>query len=369
MKPFFSIIIPCCNIEPYVEECLRSVLDQPFRDWECLIGIEESKDRTEEIIRKLTAGDPRFRIFTGPRSGSCSVPRNTGIDMAEGEYVIFLDGDDTIAEGCLARIHDGICAHPGADLYPCAIVTRDEIGGTNEVRDNYRTDDTPEEMTGPDATLYLDRHWVGAFCPMLQLTIHRRAFLVEHDLKCIYGLRNQDSEFSPRALYYAKRVVPLHEQFYLYRIRVNSVQTKAKGADYFLKDWAIITGSLIDFYDRVSKEPDFDARVTPCWIRQWLTRMNRMWFLPSAVRNIPRAKRVETLDMIFSNGFDSSIAMLKAAGSKGQRFSAFWVRTFVRHPSMRGLSEFFFRLYFKLPAIFKSAGNAKNGFRSSIPGE
>ena len=240
MKPFFSFVVPCCDVEPYIEECLDSILNQSFRDWECILCIETSKDRTEEIIREKTAGDPRFRIFTSERTGSCSASRNTGIDMAEGEYIIFLDGDDTIADGCLERIHEKICANPGADLYPCAIVANNEINGQKELRDNYR-ENAPAEMTGVEATLYLERRMRGQFCPMLQLSVHRRAFLVEHGLKCIRGLRNQDSEFSPRALYLAKRVVPLHEPFYLYRIRPGSVQTKAKGADYFLKDWSIIT--------------------------------------------------------------------------------------------------------------------------------
>ena len=78
MKPFFSFIIPCCDVEPYVRECFASITGQSFTNWECLIGIEPSKDRTEEVIDELTAGDERFRIFHGPRSGSCSATRNTG---------------------------------------------------------------------------------------------------------------------------------------------------------------------------------------------------------------------------------------------------------------------------------------------------
>ena len=137
MKPFFSIIIPCCDVAQYVLECLDSVLNQPFADWEILAGVEESKDETEKIVREYAANDSRIRVFTGPRSGSCSATRNTGTDMAGGEYVILLDGDDTIAEGSLQRLHDKIAARPGADLYPCAIQVKDETGaGGDELRDN-----------------------------------------------------------------------------------------------------------------------------------------------------------------------------------------------------------------------------------------
>ena len=346
MKPFFSFVVPCCDVEPYIEECLLSILNQSFQDWECILGIETSKDRTEEILREKTAGDPRFRIFTSERTGSCSASRNTGIEMAQGEYIIFLDGDDTIADGCLERLREKICANPGADLYPCAIVVNDEITGKNELRDNYGAD-APAEMNGVESALYLDRRLHGNFCPMLQLTVHRREFLVEHDLKCIRGLRHQDSEFSPRTFYLAKRIVPIHEPFYLYRIRPNSVQTKARGADYFLKDWSIITKSLLAFYDKVSREDGFDARVVPCWIRQWFSRMNYTWFSPKAQKQISREKRAEWLRFIFEDGFDSYERMMKS-GSRGQRLAAFHVRSFAKHPSMRWAADLFFRCYFDL---------------------
>ena len=164
--------------------------------------------------------------ITGPRSGSCSASRNTGIDKAAGEYVIFLDGDDTVTEGSLQRLHDKIAERPGADLYPCAIqVHNDMTGQDEELRDNYPSDFTGE-LSGSEATILTEQSCKGV-CPMLQLSVFRRQYLIDNDLKCIYGLRRQDSEFSPRALYLAKRIIPIHEPFYLYRIRANSVQTKA----------------------------------------------------------------------------------------------------------------------------------------------
>ena len=367
MKPFFSFIIPCCDVGPYVEECLQSILNQPFQDWECILNIETSKDRTEEIIREKTAGDSRFRIFTGPRTGSCSESRNIGIDNARGEYVIFLEGDDTIAEGSLERLHEKICAKPGADLYPCAIIANDEINGKSELRDNYRQD-APAEMTGVEATLYLNHHFRGPFCPMLQMTVFRREFLVGNDLKCIHGLRKQDSEFSPRALYLAKCVVPLHEPFYLYRIRTGSVQTLAKGADYFMKDWSIITKSLLAFYGKVSREDGFDTRVVPCWIRQWFSegRMIFLWFFPTRIKEIPREKRVEWLKFIFEDGFGSYDRMMKY-GSLPQRAAAFHVRLFVKYPVLRWYAELFFRVYFRLAE--QSRPKETENFRTPISGQ
>ena len=341
--PFFSIIIPRCDVEPYVRECLDSVLAQPFGDWECLVGVETSKDATEEIVRSYAAKDPRIKVFTGPRSGSCSASRNTGTGLATGEYVIFLDGDDTIAGGSLGRIHDKIAANPGADLYPCAIVVHDGLAGKNgEIRDNYPKD-LVSDLTGVEATLLVEKRFANSFpCPMLQLTVFRRGFLVEHDLKCIYGLRMQDSEFSPRALYLAKRVVPIHEPFYLYRIRENSVQTKAKGPGYFYKDLAIRLNSLMAFGAREAAKDVFDRRVGRAWTGRWLDMLFMRWFNANIVRELSRDERMATLSIVFKDGFGDLDALLKFA-SPVRRFSARAVKTFFRRPAMRGAVETFFR--------------------------
>ena len=349
MKPFFSIIMACCDVEPYIREAMDSVMKQSFGSWECICGVEESKDRTEEILREIAASDPRVRVFTHPRSGSCSATRNVGLDMARGEYVIFLDGDDSIAEESLARIAERIDAAPGADLYPCAVVAYEEDSDKKEIRDNFNAS-SPSEMTGVEALLEIDRLHGVDFCPMLQLTISRREFLMEHELKCVYGLRRQDSEFTPRALYLAKRVVPLHEPFYLYRLRANSVSSAAKGAGYFHKDWAIINKSLFAFHAQVSRESGFDRRVSACWARQWIGRFLYFWFSPKNMKGIPRERRLETLNLLFSEGFDDFDLLLKSAGA-GKRLAGFWVRVFVCCSGLRGAAELFFRCYYRLSGM------------------
>ena len=354
MKPFFSIIVPCCDVEPYLRESLDSVLRQPFADWECILGVETSKDGTEELAREYAARDPRFRVFAGPRSGSCSVSRNTGIDQAQGEYLIFLDGDDTIAEGSLQRLHDKIAERPGADIYPCAIrVHNDMTGKDEELRDNYPKDFS-DELTGMEAVIRTERSCRDV-CPMLQLSVFRRRFLVDNKLQCIPGLRRQDSEFSPRALYLARRVVPLHEPFYLYRIRPNAVGSSAKGPGYFHGDWATIIRSLLAFHAHVSVESRFDGRISDVWGRKWTGWIFYFWFDPGNVRSIPRARRVETLKAIFADGFGDFAALTRTL-PRARRVAGWWVRAFVRHPALRGAAELFFRVYFRLSGV-RRAGN------------
>ena len=341
----------CCNVEPYIREALDSVMKQSFADWECICGIEDSKDKTEDIVREIAASEPRIRFFTHPRSGSCSATRNIGTDMAQGEYVIFLDGDDTIAEESLARIHDKIAARPGADLYPCVIIAYKEGTDEQEIRENYPPDSSPEELTGPESIVFFRENGVDP-CPMLQLTVFRRNFLIEHDLKCICGLRRQDSEFSPRALYLAKRVVPLHEPFYLYRMNQSSVSFSARGPGYFHKDWAIINQSLFAFHAKVSREPGHDRRVSESWAQQWVARLLYFWFWPSNIQTIPRERRVETLSIIFSDGFDDFNILLRYAGTD-KRLAGWWVRVFVRCPALRWLAELFFLCVFRVSGLKK----------------
>ena len=352
MKPFFSIIVPCCDVELYLRACLDSVLAQPFADWECLLGVEDSKDNTEAIAREYAAKDPRFKVFTGPRSGSCSASRNTGIDKAQGEYIVFLDGDDTIVEGSLQRLHDKIAARPGADLYPCAVQVLDaKTGKITEVRDNYPAD-APPEFTGPEATLFIASRRKHPY-PMMQLTICRRAFLVENKLKCIYGLRGQDRNFSPRALYLAKRVCPLHEPFYLYlNNRTGSVVTSIdKGV--LLKDEAIIHQSLFEFHTRVSAAPGFDRRLTAKWGQSWISWIAYTWFSPARLRRIPRARRLETLNVLFKNG-DGDFGPLLDGVSPSLRLAGKAMYLFTKHPILRLPIEVFFRLYFLLSKIKSS---------------
>ena len=335
-----------------MRECLDSVLNQPFGDWEALIGVETSKDKTEEIVREYATKDPRFKVFTGPRSGSCSASRNTGIDMAQGEYVIFLDGDDTIAEGSLQRLYDKIAARPGADLYPCAIQVHNDITGkAEELRDNYPSD-SPAELTGVKASLLLYSRWLNP-SPMLQFTVFRHGFLIAHGLKCIHGLRNQDSEFSPRALYFAKRVVPLHEPYYLYRIRASSVQTAAsgRGRGYFYKDWSVILRSLFAFHAAVSSEAGFDKRLAACWAHAWTSLLTIKWFSKDFVNKVPRQERLKSLSAMFADGFSDFDALMKAA-TLPKRVAGWWVKSFVRRPSTRWLSErFFVWIYFPMTRL------------------
>ena len=356
MKPLFSIVIPCCNVGKYVRECLNSIKKQSFENWECLCIIEESTDDTESIVREFAENDQRLRVFTGPRSGSVSVPRNIGMDNANGEYIIFCDGDDSLVDGSLSQISEKIAARPGADFYACAIWEyNDESGEHIRTVDNFLPD-APDELSGHDAILMLYKHWTKPH-PMLQDNVWRRDFLNEHKLRCIPGLFNQDSEFFPRALYLAKRIVPLHVLLYLYRRNTASITLKPHEPGFGNKHWCIILKSLFEFYAKESEKPGFDKRIAECWARLWIDLLYDDWFRKKAVQTVPRQKRMETLKIMFSNGF-GNLKKLAANTTLPRRSLVYLVQLYVQCPLLAWpIEQLFIRVAFPLAYL-------KNGNRS-----
>ena len=95
--PLISVIVPCYNQAQYLDECLQSVLDQTYTDWECIIVNDGSPDHTEEIAKKWVEKDARFR-YLSKENGGLSSARNAGIEIAKGEWILPLDADDKIGE-------------------------------------------------------------------------------------------------------------------------------------------------------------------------------------------------------------------------------------------------------------------------------
>jgi len=98
-----SVIIPAYNAQAYLRECLESVLAQSFSDWEAIIVNDGSTDSTREIGLCFTARDSRFRLVSTPNGGLSSA-RNAGIAEARGQWLTYLDSDDTLYPDALARL-------------------------------------------------------------------------------------------------------------------------------------------------------------------------------------------------------------------------------------------------------------------------
>ena len=99
-NPTISVIVPVYKAEKYLEECIRSILTQTYRDFELILVEDGSPDRCGEICDRLAEQDRRITVIHKKNEG-VSIARNTGIAQAKGAYLTFVDSDDTIDEGFL----------------------------------------------------------------------------------------------------------------------------------------------------------------------------------------------------------------------------------------------------------------------------
>jgi glycosyltransferase involved in cell wall biosynthesis len=119
LSNLISILIPNYNKALYLKECLNSVLAQTYSNWECIIVDDHSTDRSWEIIEDFYKKDSRFKIFVRPdhlpKGGN--VCRNYAINISKGDYCIFLDSDDVLADCCLEQRMRAIVDFPENDFW------------------------------------------------------------------------------------------------------------------------------------------------------------------------------------------------------------------------------------------------------------
>lgn len=96
-----SIIIPCYNVAAYVEQCILSVVQQSYSNIEILAIDDGSPEETPAILDKLAQEYPQLKVIHQTNAG-VSAARNTGLERATGDYVIFVDGDDFLAPDAVA---------------------------------------------------------------------------------------------------------------------------------------------------------------------------------------------------------------------------------------------------------------------------
>ena len=117
--PKVSIIIPVFNVENYLERCLKSVIAQTFKDIEIIIINDGSIDKSLEICKKFAESDKRIILINQKNSG-VSAARNTGIDIATGKYLSFVDSDDFITPDMIEFLLTNLEEHD-ADISSCGM--------------------------------------------------------------------------------------------------------------------------------------------------------------------------------------------------------------------------------------------------------
>lgn len=116
--PLISVIIPVYNIREYVDKCVRSVCAQSYGNLEIILVDDGSTDGSGEICDALASEDGRIRVLHVENSGQ-GAARNRGLDLARGEYIGFVDGDDYIDRDMYAFLYDLMRSEDGAQISVC----------------------------------------------------------------------------------------------------------------------------------------------------------------------------------------------------------------------------------------------------------
>lgn len=222
-----SIIIPVYNGSKYIEKCLNSIYKQEiFRDCFEVIVINDGSTDDSEIIIQAFANRNDNLIIINKENGGVSSARNSGIEAAKGDFVLFVDVDDELVNNSLSKVYDYLSKHKDIDM----LVTRQSRynGHSERIVNNAPNLVEHVEYSGVDTYKkgYVRGNAGGAIC--------RTAFLRESSLAFPLGIKNgEDSIFFGLVHVYAKKILYLDLLLY----RINEIQGSAARADYEKKGW------------------------------------------------------------------------------------------------------------------------------------
>lgn len=206
-----SIIIPVYNVEKYIKSCMESMYMQniPFDQYEVIVINDGTKDNSMEIVRNYSSY-PNLTIIEQPNSG-LSVTRNVGLRAAKGDFVWFVDSDDSIEQNCLLDITTDLVSL-NSDLFAYKIKQIDERTGDITIR-SQKVGKLPPIETG------IDYFIAEGFYAPIQMLIMKRSFLLGKNLFFQEGIFHEDLELAPKLLYYATRLSTIDSSYYRYLLR------------------------------------------------------------------------------------------------------------------------------------------------------
>lgn len=201
------MILPAYNVAGYIEKCLESVTTQdiPFSDYEIIIVNDGSTDNTPQIIDKYAKDYSNITVLHQKNQG-LSVARNNGLNQAKGEYIWFIDSDDTICPNCIGKLLDAInklnidmlCVAPSiqfTDKFPLNFNTIDYLSPVVSIKDFINTGNAIRVAWG---------------------YITKRSIWTDNNIKFLSGIIYEDAECMSRLFYYIKNGVSGLNKFSVY---------------------------------------------------------------------------------------------------------------------------------------------------------
>lgn len=224
--PLVTVVIPSYNVEAYYSECLQSLLDQTYTNFEALCIDDGSTDSTVEVGRRTVGDDPRF-VFVEQENAGQSAARNVALDRARGVYVLHLDSDDSYSPDALEVLVKK-AQDEELDLLCFSASTFYETRELNrthpENQDNRR--DIEGVMDGYHLFTAFER--VDSFRPSACLFMYRREMIEDAGLRFEEGVIHEDLLFTMQVFPLAQRAAFLNRVLYRRRMRAGSTMTSAR---------------------------------------------------------------------------------------------------------------------------------------------
>ncbi len=207
-KPLVSVLVPCCNVEKYVGQCLESILSQTLKEIEVICVNDGSRDGTLRILKEFAARDPRIQLIDKPNTGYGD-SMNKALDRASGEYVGIVESDDFVEPVMFERLYEEA---KGKNLDISRGCYYRYVGGEDTL--------VPENRV-PKNTVVRPRDCTDVFFqgPAIWASIYRRDWLVENGIRFLPtpGASFQDTSFSFKAFALAERFQMIDTALHHYR--------------------------------------------------------------------------------------------------------------------------------------------------------
>lgn len=213
-----SVIIPIFNVEPYIRECIDSVIHQSYKNLEIILCDDGSTDLCPQICDEYVKVDSRIRVIH-KKNGGLSDARNVGIDIANGEYITFVDSDDCIDKDMIRYLYDALIENR-VDISCCQ---RQEIN-----------EDSIELNTKRKYHTFIVRgneQCMKEFLSNPQMDtvawgkLYRRSMFEE--IRYPVGKYHEDVFTTYKIVAQCKAIFVGEKRYYCYRIRSSSIMTSA----------------------------------------------------------------------------------------------------------------------------------------------
>ena len=140
-RPLVSVLMPTYNVAPFVEEAVRSILDQTYRNFELIIVDDCSSDGTYEILKRLADLDHRIVLDRNDTNSKICITLNKAWSLAKGDFIARMDGDDLSMPERLEVLLDFLNGHPDVDLVGSQVISINETGEVISQKQYLRTPD------------------------------------------------------------------------------------------------------------------------------------------------------------------------------------------------------------------------------------